>query len=224
MTETVFEVGGEGGAISIVRKINAQTERFLIHVNELDLISDELGDRKENEFASFQAALQHLSVRYPWYRLQLLTLHPAFRAQVLETLITYLNQFDVQPEELKHTREQLEELLCVRLEFGNAPSKSGLQHITIDLRIGTTTEYEYANHAGEYFSDSVRHDDLKVWKKVERLDYRTITCEGFVEFAGSTVIIKDFQHQPLYIFHSENAVVTLMPVWDKAFTWFYTNL
>lgn len=224
MTETVFEIGAEGGSLTIERKRSRTGEKFIYHHNEIDLTDEGLGINKKAEYKTFDEPFQLINSKYPWFRLHLSTVHEDFRSYVLDELIKALNNQGMTPGELKYSQKDLEEKLGTKLNFGNMPIKSGFQNIIIEFYNGTTTEYEYANHSGEYYSDSVRSDDLKVYKKTENLDWKIIKCKGTIQISGSTVIINNEHNQPTHIFNSEKAFVTTEPILSNSKGWFYTNI
>jgi hypothetical protein len=226
MNEIVFEVIAEGGSLSVVRRYDSAGERFLFQQSEINITEERMADSNFSEYATFDLAFSRINTEYPWFQLHLVQVHSDYRINVLEGLVKSLNQRGVQPEDLAHSKATLEEKLAARIEFGASQSEpvNVLQHISINLQIGSTTEYEYNNYSHDYFSDSVRSDDLKVWKKIERFDYKTIKCQGVIEFSGPTVIIKDIQGCPIHVFHSDKVIISTEPVLSNDQGWFYTNV
>lgn len=224
MTEKVFEILAEGGSLTIERKRNRNGEIFIYRHSEFDPTDEGLDVNENGKYETFEQPFQLISSKYPWFRLHIETVHEDYRDYVLDELIKALMFQGITPDELRYSQQDLEKALNVKLEFGNAPIRSGLQNITIEFYNGTTTEYEYANHSGEYFSDSVRNDDLKIYKKTENLDWKIIKCRGTIQFSGSTVIINNEYSQPTYIFNSAKALVTTEPILSQSKSWFYKNI
>lgn len=224
MTETVFEILAEGGSLTIERKRNRNVEKFIYHHNEMDMTDEGLEVNKKGEYENFEQPFQLINSKYPWFQLHLATVHEDYRNYVIEELITSLMLQGITPDELCYSQPDLEKALNIKLEFGFPPVKSGLQNITIEFYNGTTTEYEYANLSGEYYSDSVRSDDLKVYKKIENLDWKIIKCKGTIKISGSTVIINNEHNQPTHIFNSERSFISTTPILSKSKGWFYKSI
>lgn len=224
MTETVFAILAEGGSLTIERKRNRNGEKFIYHHNEMDMTDEGLEVNKKGEYEKFEQPFQLINSKYPWFRLHLATVNEDYRNYVIEELIKSLMFQGITPDELRYSQRDLEKALNIKLSFGNPPIRSGLQNITIEFYNGATTEYEYANHSGEYYSDSVRSDDLKVYKKTESIDWKIIKCKGTIQISGSTVIINNEHNQPTHIFNSEKAFVTTEPILSNSKGWFYTNI
>lgn len=224
MTEIMFEVGGEGGSLTIERRKDSDGEKFIYHHNEMDMTDEGLGIDRKGEFDNFEQPFQLINSRYPWCELHLSEVHEDYRDYVVAELIKVLNTKEINQDDLYHSREQLEKVLKIKLIFGNQPFKSMFQHITIEFYNSTTTDYEYTNYADHYYTDGIRNDDLKVSKKIENLNWKTIKCLGTLHFSGSTVIIKNEFNQPTHVFNSEKALVTATPILSPSKSWFYKSV
>lgn len=222
--EIVFEILAEGGGIRIERIRNKNGEKFIYHHNEFDPTDEGLDVNEKGEYDNFITPFQLINKQYSWYLLALTKVNEEFREYVLTELIKKLQQHGVTPDEIRYSQNQLEETLNVKIEFGNPPLRNGIQDITIQFYNGTTTDFEYQNYSGEYYNDSKRNDDLKLFKKVENIDWKEIKCKGTIEFVGSTVIIKDEFKQPIYVFSSEKAFVTTKPILSQSKGWFYKTI
>lgn len=210
--------------MTIHRKRNGTDEKFIYGHREMDVTDEGLGINENGEYKSFDQPFQLINSEYPWFRLHLETVHEDFRKYVLDELIKTLNKKRITPDELKYSQSELEKKLTAKLLFGNLPDSSGLQNITIERYDGATTEYEYANMSGEYYSDSIRCDDVKVYKKTETPDWKIVRCKGSIQVQGSTVIVYNEHNQPIYIFNSSKAFVTAEPVLSNAKGWYYVKL
>lgn len=83
--ETVFEVGAEGGSLTIFRQRNGLIEKFTLNHNEC-YPTDEvpcIGIKKEYE--TFNQAFQYIE-KFPWYCLYIMVVHPDFREFIIERL------------------------------------------------------------------------------------------------------------------------------------------
>lgn len=83
--ETVFEVGAEGGSLTIFRQRNGSIEKFTLNHNEC-YPTDEvpcIGIKKEYE--TFHQAFQYIE-KYPWYGLYIEHVHKDFRDFIIERL------------------------------------------------------------------------------------------------------------------------------------------
>ena len=83
--ETVFEVGAEGGGLTIFRQRNGSIEKFTLNHNEC-YPTDEvpcIGIKKEYE--TFKQAFQYIE-RFPWYGLYIVYVHKDFRDFIIERL------------------------------------------------------------------------------------------------------------------------------------------
>lgn len=73
------------------------------------------------EYENFEQPFQLINSKYPWFKLYLSIVNEEYRGFVLSELIIALNKRGVTPNELRYTKEGLEESLKVKLEFGNTP-------------------------------------------------------------------------------------------------------
>ena len=222
--EIVFEILGEGGRISILRQSNEYGEKFIYHHSEFDPTNEGLGVNKKGEFNNFEQPFQLINNKYSWYTLHVETVHEDYREFVLNQLIEKLNKDEISPDQSRNFQNRLEEAFHIKLEFGQLPSRSGLQEITIKFFIGTTKDYDYNLYGGNYLGDSVRNDDLKVTTATERIDWKEYKCNGKIEYSGSTIIIKDEYNQPKYVFSSEKAFITTIPILGSSKGWYYKSV
>lgn len=83
--ETVFEVGAEGGGISIYRQREGSVEKFMLSHNEFDPTDEGLEVGIKKEYKTFNLAFQYIE-RYPWYSLYIIYVHKDFREFIIERL------------------------------------------------------------------------------------------------------------------------------------------
>jgi hypothetical protein len=121
VTEKVFEILAEGGSLTIERLRNPDGEKFIYHHNEMDLSNEGLGINKSGEYENFEQPFQLINSKYPWFLLYLSKVHEECRDYVLSELLIALNKNGVTSDGIHNSKEQLEETLNVKLEFGNEP-------------------------------------------------------------------------------------------------------
>lgn len=222
MKEIVFVVGGEGGSLEISRELDKNGYKFFYNQCEFDPTDDGLGVNINKGYESFEEPFQIINTSFPWYKLYVELVHIDYREYVINELIKILNKKDLTPEDI-YSNGQLEKVLNIKLEYGNVPIINSIQNIKIEFYNGKTFEYEYSNMSTEYYSDGIRSDDLKLYKKLENVDWKIIKCKGTVHFSGSTVIIRDQNDQPTHIFNSEKAFVTTTPIMSNTKGWYFSN-
>jgi hypothetical protein len=116
--EIVFEIGGEGGGIEIIRVRSKSGEKFIYYHNEFDPTEEGNGVNFKNEYSSFEEPFQLLISRYEWYRLQILTVHEDYRQYVIEELVRSLNDKSVSlNEHYEYTISKFEHSLKIKLNF-----------------------------------------------------------------------------------------------------------
>lgn len=116
-TETIFEIGGEGGSISISRQKDESGETFIYHHTEFDPTDEGLDVNKNDEYDNFEQPFQLINKRFHWYMLYIQTVHDDFRNYILEKLIEKLNDGPVTPNYLKNCRERLENSLNIDFNY-----------------------------------------------------------------------------------------------------------
>lgn len=210
--------------MSIERIRGSHGEKFIYHHGEFDPTDEEPGVNEKGEYDNFEQPFQLINSLYPWHSLHIETIHEDYRDYALKELLKVLMRKGVTPDELNNSKTDLEEKLQVKLEFGNPPLRNCLQEICIEIYDGSTTEYEYANLSGEYYHDSVRSDDLKLYKKIETPDWKVINCKVAIHFSDSTIIIHDENKQPIYVFNSEKAFIKTKPILNKYKRWYYKKI
>lgn len=224
MLETVFEVLAEGGSLVIERQRDYDGDQFLYHHSEFDAGDEGLDVNINGKYDSFEQVFQLIHSKYPWFQLHLETVHPDYRTYVTTELIKKLNDEYKTPKALHYSKEVLEKVLKIKLEFGFAPILNGIQNINIEFYDGITTNYSYSNYYGDYHEESEHRDVLKIYKTTENLDWKTMKCTGTLHFSGSTVIVKNEYDQPIHIFNSEKALVYTTPILSSTKRWFYHNV
>ncbi len=104
--ETVFEIGAEGGGISIYRQRDGSVDKYIMYQNEFDpLDDDETLVNVKKEYKTFNQAFQYIE-RFPWQSLHILVVHEDFRKTIVEKLKEKLNKKLRVPAELRN-REDL---------------------------------------------------------------------------------------------------------------------
>jgi hypothetical protein len=116
-TESVFEILGEGGGISIVRQKNEISEKFIYHHNEFDPTEEGLGINKKYEYDNFEQPFQLINDRYSWFMLHFETIHEDYRNYIIDRLIEKLNAKSVAPNYLANKKVNLEYALKIKLNY-----------------------------------------------------------------------------------------------------------
>lgn len=219
--EIVFEVLAEGGSFSITKTKSETGYKFHYEHNEFDPTDEGLDVAIKREYDSFDIPFRSINQKYNWYKLHLETVHPDYRIYATEKLIEKLNKSHSVPEDIQHTNNNLEGKLGVKLVYGNRPLSNGMMDIEIHMDNGTTISYEYANMCGEYYGDSVRGDDVKLFKEVENLDVKIIKTKGKIQIDGSTISVVDENNAIKYIFSSGKAFIKAEPAKGMGMSWSY---
>jgi len=105
--EAIFEIGGEGGSLSIYKKGN----KFLYKHNENDFSVDGYNINTWNEFSTFEAAFQLINEKYPWHLLYLVRVDDNYKEYIYQKLIFKLNEEKISPESFN--KSEFEEKLGV---------------------------------------------------------------------------------------------------------------
>ena len=116
-TEKVFEIGGEGGGISIIREKDKSEEKFIYHHSEFDPTNEGLDVNKSDEYINFDEPFQLINNKYRWYLLYIETVHEDFRNYIIDKLIDKLNENSISPDYLNNSKNQLEHILKIELKF-----------------------------------------------------------------------------------------------------------
>lgn len=231
MTETVFEILAEGGSLIIKRKRIGNEYKFIYHHNEFDPINEELGINKNSEYSTFEQPFQIINSKYPWFKLHLETVHEDYRIFVIEELIKSLMFQGITPDELSYSQRRLEEALDIKLKFGNAPIKSGLQNIKV-TNLMKLTEYDYHEYPEESGKEARLRGKYEIWtdEQIYSSQYNEIIREeygfetkGKLEVSGNTIIIKNEFGQIVYAFSSDKFFVSTTPILSKSRGWYYIN-
>lgn len=234
ITETVFDIGAEGGGIHIKRQKDQNREYFICHYISNDFLDEGNDIDQKTEFSTFQEAFELMKSKAPqWFMLYLLNIHEDFKNFVTEYLINSLTQQHIKPEDIKYSQKRLEEVLGIKLKYDKIPIKSDLQNISVQ-NLMKITEYSYEN----FTEESGKADRIKgkheIWQPAKdfNLDYfeviptydnLTFTTTGKLEVSGNTIIIKDKFDEIMHIFPSDNFFVSTSPILSKTKDWYYTE-
>ena len=117
ITEKVFEILGEGGAICITRQKNKTEEKFSYNHSEFDPTEEGLDINEEGVYQSFEKPFQLINNKYPWYMLHIKTVHNDYRKFIIDKLIEKLNEKSIKSDYLEYSKNRLEESLGIKLSF-----------------------------------------------------------------------------------------------------------
>lgn len=117
ITEKVFEILGEGGGICINRQKSKNEEIFLYNHSEFDPTEEGLDMNEKGIYLSFEKPFQLIDSKYPWYKLHIETVHEDYREFIIDRLMKKLNEKSIKPDYLQYSKDQLEEILKIKLTF-----------------------------------------------------------------------------------------------------------
>jgi hypothetical protein len=231
--EIVFEILGEGGSLTIVRRLNNNVETYHYNHSENDRANNDLDISENGIYDNFEKPFKIISKKYPWFLLYPQTIHPDFKILVLDNLITQLNKRRMTPSDFENSRTQLEEILGVKLKYGNPPLRDGLQKIKVK-NLFELTEYDYQEFTDEYAQEIGQKFKLrgkyKMWTDEQTFypenmevmrasdNFETV---GILEVSGNTIIIKNEFGQIVYAFPSDKFFVSTTPLLSQTKGWFY---
>ncbi|RXJ49409.1 hypothetical protein [Gelidibacter gilvus] len=124
ITETVFEILGEGGGINIKRQKTKAGEKFLYNHSEYDFTEEGLDVNKNSEYENFEKPFQLIHDKHDWYMLHVETVHDDYRAFIVKKLIEKLNKESRTPDCIDNSKNKLEESFKIKLEFRKNNAKS----------------------------------------------------------------------------------------------------
>ena len=116
-TETVFEVGGEGGSLQIDRQIDSNGIKFIYHHHESYPTDEDLSIHENGEYEDFETPFQIINRKYPWYSLYIVTIHDDFKDYIKSQLIQKLNHEDWSHQRAGYFQSRLEEALQIKLGY-----------------------------------------------------------------------------------------------------------
>lgn len=99
--EIMFEIGGEGGSITIQRSFENGITSFLYIHNESDMGDEGLDVYKEMAFSSFEEQFNFLSNKYPWYQLYLLNIHKDYQNFIATKLFEKIANGELEYDQLR---------------------------------------------------------------------------------------------------------------------------
>lgn len=124
--EIVFEIGGEGGGITISRQKNESGVKYIYHHNEFDPTGEGLDVNINDEYDTFHQAFQLINNKYPWYMLYIETVHEDFRNYITKKLVEKLNKKSVSPDYLEDNKNHLEEVFQIKLNHIGSQQSTNL--------------------------------------------------------------------------------------------------
>ncbi len=226
--ETVFEILAEGGGLSIIRICDSSGDKFIYHHNEFDPADEGMGVSEKGEYDNFEQPFQIINSKYPWYFLHLETVHPDYRDFVISELVKKLNENQVPQEQMEYSKERIEKVLGLKLDFGAVPVQNGLQNIKVS-NLMKLTEYEYSHFTKESGKQDRIKGKYEIWTddQVYSPDYMEIMTAKFefktvgkLEVTGSAVIIRNEFNQIEFVFPSDKYFVSAKPIYGKEKSWF----
>jgi hypothetical protein len=113
-TEDVFQVGAEGGGLSITRQEGESETKFIYHHSEFDPTGEGLDVNKKYEYSNFEEPFAIIN-KYSWHMLYIITLHGDYRNFIIEKLIDKLNTESVQPNYFEYNKNNMEQILKIEL-------------------------------------------------------------------------------------------------------------
>jgi hypothetical protein len=121
-SEIIFEIGGEGGSISIIRKQIKSKFEFIYKHNEYDFLDEDLYINSESQFENFELAFQTINNKYKIYFLYLLGIHNDYKDYVSDEFVNKLNANNMKCEDFKN-KDDFEQKLNVKFVFDTISNK-----------------------------------------------------------------------------------------------------
>lgn len=121
-SEIVFEIGGEGGSISIIRKQTKSKFEFIYKHNEYDFLDEEMSINTESQFENFELAFQTINNKYKVYFLYLYRIHNDYKDYVSDELVKRLNNNSLKLEDFQN-QDNFEQKLNVKFVFDTISDK-----------------------------------------------------------------------------------------------------
>ena len=121
-SEIVFEIGGEGGSISIIRKQIKSKFEFIYKHNEYDFLDEDLSINTETQFENFELAFHTINNKYRIYFLHLSRVHNDYKDYVSDELVNKLNDHDLKLEDFQN-QDNFEHKLNVKFVFDTISDK-----------------------------------------------------------------------------------------------------
>jgi hypothetical protein len=92
--ELVFEIGADGGGITIYRIEKNSKTSYVFNLNEIDF-SDEIGDQHQKDvYSTFEEAFNRIKYQYPWHLLYPIVIADKYKKIIADELIYKLNSPD----------------------------------------------------------------------------------------------------------------------------------
>ncbi len=197
--ECIFEIGGEGGSIVIYREKRKTGTVYIYNHNETDFSDEGMNIAIKNEYSTFEAAIDKLSEKLPWYCLYLVNVHADYKQEVSVALINKLNALSEHEkgEFETYSKSQFEKMLGVRFELDKQNVFIGVYDLTIK------PIEESLSHSSNLFKE--------------------LNIVGNVEIQYNSLIIKDENNQMAFIFPSDKFMVELLPVIKTECLWKITS-
>lgn len=101
---------------------NSQTYQH----NEFDPSNEGLNVNIKDEYSNFEQPFQLINNKYPWYKLEIETVHDDFKNYISEKLIEKLNEKEVTPDNIEYSKDQLEEKLNIKLNHTGSQQTKNL--------------------------------------------------------------------------------------------------
>ena len=98
----MFDIGAEGGGITIEKVYKDNKPVYIYEHNEFDPTDEGLDINQKYEFDTFEEAFQRLNNKYDWFYLHLEHINNEVKEYVWDELIKKLNEKAVSNKELYH--------------------------------------------------------------------------------------------------------------------------
>ena len=222
--ERIFEIGGEGGSITIYREKRKTGNVFIYNHNETDFSKEGLDISKRNEFLLFEDALKLITTNYPIHALYIDAAHPDFKQEIINGIVNHLNEFKGKLVNVSdfYSKEQFEKLLGV--SFTLTKKEIFSNDYIIDVKALTKlTEYDYSKNEEtsilkatyEIYAKDVPFDPK--YMETIQSDYNFQTV-GSVEVVHNSIIIKNLKGTISHILPSDKYVLELTALADDITT------
>ena len=125
--ELVFQIGGEGGEITISRQKTKSGVKYMYHHGEFDPTNEGLDVNINGEYNTFEQPFQLINNQFPWwYTLYVETVHEDVRNYIIDRFIEKLNEKSIAPEYFLNERYRMEEILNIKLNHTGSKQTNDL--------------------------------------------------------------------------------------------------
>lgn len=180
--ELVFEIGADGGGITIYRIEKNSKTSYVFNLNEIDF-SDEIGDQHQKDvYSTFEEAFNRIKYQYPWHLLYPIVIADKYKKIIADELVNKLNSlpFDLYQKEF-YSREY-DDLLETNFIMDEESHFTGLYKIKV-------------------------YPIVELNMSSAKCPLMHLNTEGKIEVNYNSIVIKDKNDKILYILPSDKYAI-----------------